>query len=69
MSVVGLILVVATVIGYFGGSWVGGKLAGETGRTWGGMGGALIGIVGGFIEVFRSVARYTKELEEENGEK
>ncbi|MBI4531906.1 MAG: AtpZ/AtpI family protein [Candidatus Latescibacteria bacterium] len=66
MSIVGLTLVVATTIGYFAGGWIGEKIGEATGKTWGGMIGALLGIAAGFIEVFRAVARYTRELEEED---
>jgi F0F1-type ATP synthase assembly protein I len=69
MSVVGLTLVVATAIGYFAGGWIGGKVGGTAGTMWGGMIGALLGIAAGFIEVFRAVARYTRELEEEDRKK
>jgi uncharacterized membrane protein len=69
MSVVGLTLVVATTIGYFAGGWIGATIGGATGKMWGGVIGAIFGIAAGFIEFFRAVSRYTRELEEEDRKK
>lgn len=62
LSVIGLTLVFATVIGYFGGTWIGAKFGS---KTWGGLIGAVMGITAGFIEMFRTVSRYLKAIEAE----
>lgn len=67
LSVIGMTLVVATLIGYGIGYWAEHRwpfLA-----PWGGIAGALLGIVAGFIEMFRTIRRITRCLNEADAKK
>ena len=66
MSIIGLTLVIATVIGYLAGKWIGG-LFGKP--EWGMVIGVLFGATAGFREMFRTVMKYTREMEEEERKK
>ena len=61
-SSVGLVLVVATLIGYAFGSWLDRRLGTE---PWLMLVFTLMGIAAGFIEMFRIVSQILKEEEED----
>jgi len=63
LSVVGLTLVFAIVIGYFGGKWIGGKLGSA---FWGSIIGFMIGVAAGFKELFRIVMKHIRQMEAED---
>ena len=60
LASIGITLALAITIGYFGGKWIGGKLGNEDIGSYIGFG---IGTAAGFIEMFRSVARWNRQLE------
>lgn len=62
LSTIGLTLVFATAIGYFLGVWIGGRLGNS---TWGGLIGGAFGIAAGFMQLFRSVARLSRQIDAE----
>ena len=47
-------------IGYFGGKWIGGKLGNAEIGSYIGFG---FGTAAGFMEMFRSIARWNRQLE------
>jgi ATP synthase protein I len=57
LSSLGLILVCSTFVGYFFGAWLDTKLGTEPYLM---LVFTLLGIGGGFAEVFRMVAKYTR---------
>lgn len=63
LSIVGLTLVFAIVIGYFGGRWIGGKLGSA---FWGSIIGFMIGVAAGFRELFRVVMKHIRRMEAED---
>ncbi len=60
LASIGITLVLAIVIGYFGGKWIGGKLGSEDIGSYIGF---AIGVAAGFLEMFRSVARWNRQME------
>ena len=60
LASIGITLALAITIGYFGGKWIGGKLGSEDIGSYIGF---AIGVAAGFLEMFRSVARWNRQLE------
>lgn len=60
LASIGITLALAITIGYFGGKWIGGKLGNEDIGSYIGF---VLGTAAGFIEMFRSVARWNRKLE------
>ena len=60
LASIGITLALAIVIGYFGGKWIGGKLGNADIGSYIGFG---LGTAAGFIEMFRSVARWNRQME------
>ena len=60
LASIGITLALAICIGYFGGKWLGGKLGNAAVGSYIGFG---MGVVAGFMEMFRSVARWNRRLE------
>ncbi len=60
LASIGITLALAIVIGYFGGKWIGGKLGSEDIGSYIGF---AIGTAAGFLEMFRSVARWNRQME------
>lgn len=59
LASIGITLALAICIGYFGGKWIGGKLGNAAVGSYIGFG---IGVAAGFMEMFRSVARWNRRL-------
>ena len=59
LASIGLTLALAICIGYFGGKWIGGKLGNAAVGSFIGFG---IGVAAGFMEMFRSIARWNRRL-------
>ena len=60
LASIGITLAFAIFIGYFGGKWIGGKLGNAAVGSYIGFG---MGVAAGFMEMFRSVARWNRRLE------
>ena len=60
LASIGITLALAIFIGYFGGKWIGGKLGNAAVGSYIGFG---IGVAAGFMEMFRSIARWNRRLE------
>ena len=60
LASIGITLALAICIGYFGGQWIGGKLGNAAVGSYIGFG---LGVTAGFMEMFRSVARWNRRLE------
>lgn len=60
LASIGITLVLAIVIGFFGGKWIGGKLGSADIGSYIGF---AIGVAAGFLEMFRSVARWNRQME------
>ena len=60
LASIGITLALAIVIGYFGGKWIGGKLGNAEVGSYIGF---VLGTAAGFIEMFRSVARWNRQME------
>ena len=60
LASIGITLAFAICIGYFGGKWLGGKLGNAAVGSYIGFG---IGVAAGFMEMFRSIARWNRQLE------
>ena len=60
LASIGITLALAICIGYFGGKWIGGKLGNAAVGSYIGFG---MGVAAGFMEMFRSVARWNRRLE------
>lgn len=60
LASIGITLVLAIVIGYFGGKWIGGKLGSADIGSYIGF---AVGVAAGFLEMFRSVARWNRQME------
>ena len=60
LASIGITLALAIVIGYFGGKWIGGKLGNADIGSYIGF---AIGVTAGFLEMFRSVARWNRQME------
>ena len=60
LSTIGITLVLAIVIGFFAGRWIGGKLGNP---TLGSIIGFLVGTAAGFLEMFRAVSRWNKRMQ------
>ena len=60
LASIGITLALAIVIGYFGGKWIGGKLGNADIGSYIGF---ALGTAAGFIEMFRSIARWNRKLE------
>jgi pilus assembly protein TadC len=60
LASIGITLALAIVIGYFGGKWIGGKLGNAAIGSYIGF---VLGVAAGFMEMFRSVARWNRRLE------
>lgn len=59
LASIGITLALAICIGYFGGKWIGGKLGNAAVGSFIGFG---IGVAAGFMEMFRSIARWNRRL-------
>jgi len=60
LASIGITLALAIVIGWFGGKWIGGKLGyAEIGSYIG----FVLGVAAGFMEMFRSIARWNRKME------
>ena len=59
LASIGITLALAICIGYFGGKWLGGKLGNAAVGSFIGFG---IGVAAGFMEMFRSIARWNQRL-------
>ncbi|RKU15807.1 hypothetical protein C6501_06500 [Candidatus Poribacteria bacterium] len=60
LASIGITLALAITIGYFGGKWIGGKLGhAEIGSYIG----FVLGVAAGFMEMFRSIARWNRKME------
>ena len=60
LASIGITLALAIAIGYFGGKWIGGKLGNADIGSYIGFG---LGTTAGFLEMFRSIARWNRKLE------
>lgn len=60
LASIGITLALAITIGYFGGKWIGGKLGNAEIGSYIGFG---FGTAAGFMEMFRSIARWNRQLE------
>ena len=60
LASIGITLALAIVIGYFGGKWIGGKLGNADIGSYIGF---ALGTAAGFMEMFRSIARWNRKLE------
>ena len=60
LASIGITLALAICIGYFGGKWIGGKLGNAAVGSYIGFG---MGVAAGFMEMFRAVARWNRQLE------
>ena len=60
LASIGIMLALAISIGYFGGKWIGGKLGNAAIGAYIGFG---MGAAAGFMEMFRSIARWNRRLE------
>ncbi len=60
LASIGIMLALAICIGYFGGKWIGGKLGNAAIGAYIGFG---MGVAAGFMEMFRSIARWNRRLE------
>ena len=60
LASIGITLALAICIGYFGGKWIGGKLGNAVVGSFIGFG---LGVAAGFMEMFRSIARWNRQLE------
>ncbi|MBM3497396.1 MAG: AtpZ/AtpI family protein [Armatimonadetes bacterium] len=65
LTTVGITLVLATLLGYAGGSWLDGRLG--TGPVLGAIG-LLLGAAGGFVQLFRVVNAASRRNEDDDGE-
>ncbi len=66
LASIGITLALAIVIGYFSGKWIGGKL----GNAYiGSIIGFAIGVAAGFLEMFRAVARWNRQMERHEKQK
>ena len=54
---VGMVLVVFIALGYFLGAWLDRKWESS---PWGVVGGVVLGSLGGFVHLFRTISRTTK---------
>ena len=61
LAVIGLTLVFATAIGYFLGHQ--GELLWPNWKPWGGVIGAMLGVVAGFLEMIRTLKRLNRKIE------
>ncbi len=59
LASIGITLALAICIGYFGGKWLGGKLGNAAIGSYIGFG---MGVAAGFMEMFRSIARWNRRL-------
>ena len=59
LASIGITLALAICIGYFGGKWLGGKLGNAAVGSFIGFG---MGVTAGFMEMFRSIARWNRRL-------
>ncbi len=66
LASIGITLALAIFIGAFGGKWLGGKLGNETLGLFIGFG---MGVAAGFMEMFRAVARWNRQLEQQEKQK
>lgn len=60
LASIGITLALAICIGYFGGKWIGEKLGNAAVGSYIGFG---MGVAAGFMEMFRAVARWNRQLE------
>ena len=60
LASIGITLPLAIVIGYFGGKWIGGKLGNAEIGSYIGF---VLGVAAGFMEIFRSIARWNRKME------
>ena len=60
LASIGITLALAIVIGFFGGKWIGGKLGNA---DLGSIIGFVLGVAAGFMEMFRSIARWNRRME------
>ncbi|MAT74307.1 hypothetical protein CMK14_04025 [Candidatus Poribacteria bacterium] len=64
LSTIGLTLVFAIVIGTFTGKWLGGKFGNQ---QLGLIIGFLFGTVAGFIQMYKSISRWNRSIEQQKG--
>lgn len=68
LSVIGLTLVIATLMGYYIGHWA--EARWPQLQPWGVLVGILAGIVAGFLEMFRTIRRIERRMSKtEDGSK
>lgn len=60
LASLGIMFPLAIVIGFFGGKWIGGKLGNAEIGSYIGF---ALGVAAGFMEMFRSIARWNKQME------
>lgn len=60
LASIGITLALAIAIGFFGGKWIGGKLGNA---EIGSLIGFILGVAAGFMEMFRSIARWNRKME------
>ncbi len=60
LASIGITLALAIVIGWFGGKWIGGKLGNADIGSYIGF---VLGVAAGFMEMFRSIARWNRKME------
>ncbi len=60
LASIGITLALAIVIGWFGGKWIGGKLGNAEIGSYIGF---VLGVAAGFMEMFRSIARWNRKME------
>ena len=65
LTSVGITLVIATLLGYFGGAWLDGKLGTEPAL---GAVGLLLGAAAGFVQLFRVAGGTERRKEDDDGE-
>jgi ATP synthase protein I len=66
LTSVGFTLVLATLLGYFGGTWLDGKLGTEPAL---GAAGLMLGAAAGFVQLFRVAGRAGRREEDDDGER
>ena len=64
LSAIGLTLVLAIVIGTFAGKWLGSKFGNQ---QLGLIIGFLFGTVAGFIQMYKSISRWNRSIEQQKG--
>ncbi len=65
LSVIGLTLVIATVMGYYIGHWA--EIRWPQIQPWGVLTGIILGVVAGFLEMFRTIRRIERRMNQADG--